>query len=163
MLVCCGCAGPLKLRPLLKIWPLCFFSIKVSSLCDCECLCETVGWSLNKETSYQMLNDVSRSWSMVCCKTFYVKMMKNQQLLTVIRVHDFHRSNLREFKDCHHWLRQNNLEGLWDFILAIWQDADFPCGCGLAWVELHLFLRFPLEIFVLFCSAILCSNTFGRT
>lgn len=92
-----------------------------------------------------------------------IKSLKVKSLLTIIRVQDLHSSKLWEFKCRHHWLRQNDLEGLWHFILAIWNDPDLPNGCGLARVELHLFLRFPPEIFVLFCSAIFCANTSGRT
>lgn len=92
-----------------------------------------------------------------------IKSLKVKSSLTIIRVQDLHSSELWEFKGRHHRLRQNDLEGLWHFIFAIWQDPDLPDGCGLARVELHLFLRFPPEIFVLFCGAILCANTLGRT
>lgn len=80
-------------------------------------------------------------------------------LLTIIRVQDLHYSEFWKFKSSHHWLRENNLEWLWHFILAIWQDTDPPGSSGLARVELNLLLRFPSEIFVLFCSAILRANT----
>lgn len=85
-----------------------------------------------------------------------------KSILTIIGVQDLYSSNLWEFKGCHHRLRQNNLKCLGHFILAVWQDPDLPGGSGLAWVKLHLFLRFPPEIFVLFCSAILCANTLER-
>lgn len=85
-----------------------------------------------------------------------------KSILTIIGVQDLYSSNLWEFKGCHHRLRQNNLKCLGHFILPVWQDPDLPGGFGLAWVKLHLFLRFPPEIFVLFCSAILCANTLER-
>lgn len=87
--------------------------------------------------------------------------LKMKSLLTVLGIQNHHSSNLWKFKGRHHWLRQDDVEGLWHLILAIRQDPHLPGGCGLARVELHLFLRFPSEIFVLFCSAILCANTFG--
>lgn len=84
-------------------------------------------------------------------------------LLTIIRVQDLYCSRIWEFQGRHHRLGQNNLEVLRHLVVVVWQDPDLPDGCGLAWVELNLFLRFPPEIFVFFCSAILGANTLEST
>lgn len=85
----------------------------------------------------------------------------NYSPLTISRVQNLHSGKLWEFKSCHHRFGDNNLERFWHLILAVWQNPDPPGCCGLAWVKLHLFLRFSSKIFVLCCSAILCVYTWN--
>lgn len=51
------------------------------------------------------------------------------------------------------------MEGLGLLVLPVTQDAHAPRGPRLARVELHLLLRFALEVFVSFCSPVPRADT----
>lgn len=111
----------------------------------------------------QTLNLKLPLWGILSLKTQQQHHKQVMIALTISWVNDLHRDHWGEFQSSQHWLWQNDLESLRMLMLPIAHDPNSPGGPGLAWVELHLFLRFALEVFVFFCSPVSCANTFTKT
>lgn len=79
-------------------------------------------------------------------------------VLTVARVQDLNCCCGRELHHPHHWLRQQNLEGLRLLVLPVSQYPNPPRGSGLPRVELDLPLGLALEILLHLGATILGAN-----
>lgn len=91
-------------------------------------------------------------------RTCWVQAMCAWAVLTITGIQDLHCCCGRKLHHSHHWLHQQNLEGLGLFILPISQYPNPPRGSGLSWVKLDLPLRLALEILVLLCTTIHGAN-----
>lgn len=79
--------------------------------------------------------------------------------LTVIGIQDLNCCCEGELHHCHHWFRQQNLEGLRLLVLSVGQDANPPRSFSLSRVKLDLPLWLPLEVLILLCSTVLGADT----